>query len=198
MSSHAFRFVPRQAADERPFTGKRRQPDQEPALYLKWPTTRAEQEKLFDAWHDVASQIVNDKGGARFRLLSAVEKLIYWKSGVIPATNDEWAFRCGRCAEKTITRDIDLYRLLGIFKVEYGWRRRKQDRKPTRTRLIYPALPEALNSNITIPDDDRHMDTRGPDDWRSHMDTRGPGLLDTRGPGTYETYEEGEGGDDAA
>ncbi|MFE0233643.1 hypothetical protein ACFW0F_06880 [Brucella anthropi] len=186
-------FDPRDIAGAGPFTGKRRSVERTRALYLRWPNNRGEQEKIFDAWHDVSSQIINDDGGSRFRLLSAAEKLMYWKEGVIPSTNEDWAFRCGGCAVKTITRDIDLYKSLGIFIVKYGWRSRRNGGNPIRTRLIYPSLPEVLKSSITLPNDGRHMDTRGPDDWRGDLDTRGPEDWDTRGPGTYETYEKGEG-----
>lgn|GEM_PF-3519341 len=197
-------FYPKHAAPGQghDLSGKRRQATPMAALRLRWPDNRIEQGKLFEAWHDIAGQIVNDKGGSRFRLLSAVPKLIYWKAGIIPATNEQWASRCGRCAVKTVTRDIELYRCLGIFIVRYGWRKRKYDRKIVKTRLIFPALPETLKASITLPDNCDHMDTRGPDEWGvfgdDHMDTRGPDDLDTRGPGTFEAYEEAEGGNDAA
>ncbi|TCQ80251.1 hypothetical protein EDF68_103304 [Ochrobactrum sp. BH3] len=186
-------FDPRDLTDKSPFTGKRRTVEKQNALHLRWPKNRGEQEKIFDAWHDVSSQIINNDGGSRFRLLSAVEKLMYWKEGAIPATNENWAFRCGGCAVKTITRDIDLYKSLGIFIVKYGWRSRKHGGNPIRTRLIYPSLPELLKSSITLPNDGRHMDTRGLDDWRGELDTRGLEDWDTRGLSTYEAYEKGEG-----
>lgn len=163
-------------------SGKRWEAEQQKGLPLRWPTNRVEQGKLFDAWHDVAAQIVNDKGRSRFRLLSAASKLIYWKTGIIPATNEQWASRCGRCALKTVTRDIELYGCLGIFIVRYGWRKRKYDGKIVRARIILPSLPETLKSSITLNEDEIQTDTCGPE----HEDHCGPGTLDT--------YEEGEGG----
>lgn len=187
---------------ERGLSGERWQTEPQNALPLRWPNTRVEQGKLFDTWHDVAAQIVSDKGGGRFRLLSAAPKLIYWKTGVIPSTNEQWALRCGRCAVKTVTRDIDLYKCLGLFIVRYGWRQRKYDGKLVRTRVILPSLPELLKSSITLQNDENHMDTCGPDEWDvlgdNHMDHCGPEHVDHSGPGTYETYDKGEGGSDAA
>ena len=197
------RFYPHVNDDqrsERTKSGKRWTAQKQEALPLRWPDKRVEQGKLFDAWHDAAAQIVNNDGGSRFRLLSAVPKLIYWKTGMIPATNEQWANRCGRCAEKTVTRDIELYGCLGVFSIRYGWRKRKYDGKIVRTRIILPSLPKTLNSSITLNEDEIHMDTCGPYDWgfldSIHMDTCGPEDTDHCGPGTYETYE--EGGDDAA
>lgn len=192
------RFFPNPSGElNRDLSGKRWEAEQQKGLPLRWPTNRVEQGKLFDAWHDVAAQIVNDKGRSRFRLLSAATKLIYWKTGIIPATNEQWASSCGRCALKTVTRDIELYGCLGIFIVQYGWRKRRYDGKIVRTRFILPSLPETLKSSITLNADEIHMDTCGPDEWGvfsySHMDTCGPEHGDLCGPGTLDTYEEGEG-----
>ena len=176
------RFFPKPSGElNRDLSGKRWEAEKQKGLPLRWPTHRVEQGKLFDAWHDVAAQIVNDKGRSRFRLLSAATKLIYWKTGIIPATNEQWALSCGRCALKTVTRDIELYRCLGIFIVRYGWKKRQYDGKIVRTRTILPSLPETLKSSITLNSDEFHMDTCGPE----HRDLCGPGTLDT--------YEEGEG-----
>jgi hypothetical protein len=192
------RFDPKSSGEHmRGLSGKRWEAEQQKGLPLRWPTNRVEQGKLFDAWHDVASQIVNDKGRSRFRLLSAAPKLIYWKTGIIPATNEQWASSCGRCALKTVTRDIELYGSLGIYIVRYGWRKRRGDGKIVRTRIILPSLPETLKSSITLNADEIHRDTCGPDEWSVfsdiHMDTCGPDDVDLCGPGTLDTYEEGEG-----
>lgn len=194
-------FDPKETGElNRGQSGKRLEVEPQKALPLRWPNNRIDQGKLFDTWHDVAAQIINDKGGSRFRLLSSATKLIYWKIGIIPATNEQWALSSGRCALKTVTRDIELYRCLGVFIVQYGWRKRKYDGKIVRTRIIFPSLPETLNSSITLNNDEIHMDISGPYEWGVfpdiHTDHSGLDHKDHSGLGTLDTCE--EGGNDAA
>lgn len=174
-------------------TQERRKVDAVEALPLRWPSTPKERFDLFDAWHDVAMQIVQ---GARrgFRLMAVAKKVINWQAGIITNSNADLAMRAGRCSEKTVSREVGEYVRLGVFIVEDGWR--KEGTQIIRTRTIRPGLPVNLNPEIMLPETPVDLDTSGPDRSGFDLDTSGPVDLDTSGPITIETIR-GGGGDAA-
>jgi hypothetical protein len=157
-------------------SGKRKRHQPYDAIPLKWPRGSTNEVKkarldLFDAWHDVAMQIVH-LAHDDFRLLAAARKVLMFASGEIIASNRELAWRAGHCSDKTITRCIRRYADLGIFIVASGWRRDGDGLLKTRT--IRLALPVTIDDRVELPENP-------PFGW----DTRGPGLTDTRGPAPY-------------
>ncbi|MEY9780342.1 hypothetical protein [Sinorhizobium fredii] len=184
-------FDPKQSttSTEPEWVGKRREiGTASEVIPLRWPTTREAQLKAFDAWHDIAMQIV-DRAGCGFRMMAIYEKVIRWKEGCIWDSDEELASSAGKCSWKTISREIATHKKLGIILVEKGWRRVRG--KPIRTRTIKLAVPDPLPPEIDIRDLPNHTDTRGPYEEEGHPDTRGPEYPDTRGPITRETREEG-------
>ncbi|MBB6011899.1 hypothetical protein HNR59_001244 [Aquamicrobium lusatiense] len=194
----------RQIKSSNVLTGKRKSHQQRRAVPLQWPKEKKEKLALFDAWHDVAMQIVHLENDD-FRLLAAVRKVLMFSSGEIIASNREIAWRAGHCSDKTITRCIKRYADLGILIVASGWRRDGDNLFKTRT--IRLALPETLDDRVEVVDlrpfglDTRGpglKDTRGPDPYghpwsrpaSELKDTRGPGLKDTRGPISRDTRKE--------
>lgn len=152
-------------------TGQRKSHEQRSAVPLFWPKEKKDRLTLFDAWHDVAMQIVHLEKDD-FRLLAAVRKVLMFSSGEIVASNREIAWRAGHCSDKTITRCIRRYADLGIFVVSPGWKRDGDNLYKTRT--IRLSLPKALDERVKVAD----FTPFG-------IDTRGPGLADTRGPTPY-------------
>lgn len=166
--------------------------DKTACLPLRWPSGSKNRYDLFDAWHDVAMQVV-DRAGARFRLLAVAKKVIRWDSGTITLSNAELAARAGRCSEKTITRDVAQAADLGIFIVDMGWR--KEGTQIVRTRTIRPAVPTVLPVEIAVPTGGFDLDTSCPDRSAGDLDTSCPGDLDTSCP---ITIDHKKGGTDAA
>jgi hypothetical protein len=132
------------------FTGKRRQVESHAALLLKWPSKTKERYDLFDIWHRTAAQIIHMEG-CSFRLLSVIERLMFWSNGTITASNQQLAERAGRCSPRTIKLDVAQYLKLGIIIAEMGWRKRR-DGHIVRTRTIRLSLPTDLDPSISLPD----------------------------------------------
>lgn len=150
---------------------------------LRWPTVAKHRYDLFDAWHDVAMQIVHADGGS-FRFLAVAKKVMNWSTGTICLSNADLAARAGQCAEKTITRDVAQAEALGIVIVQMGWR--KEGTQVFRTRTIRPSVPVELPASIVLPERGFDLDTSGPDRSGVDLDTSGPGDLDTSGPITID------------
>jgi hypothetical protein len=144
------------------FTGRRRQIESRPALPLKWPSKTKERYDLFDAWHNAAAQILHLEGGS-FRLLSVIERVIFWKDGTITASNEQLAARAGGCHSRTVQIDVSQYVKLGIVVLKMGWRKRR-DGHIVRTRTIKLALPTRLSPSVSLPemefDDERSVRDR--------------------------------------
>ncbi len=176
--------------------GKRRTVLAASKLPLRWPQEAKHRYDLFDAWHDVAMQLVHNAKGD-FRLLAVMKKVIHWKTGTVTLSNADLAARAGRCTDKTITRGVKFYSDLGLFSVVMGWKKRS-DGTFKRTRTIGLTLPATLPEGVQLPQaiarhrdtrgPDGDMDTRGPDYEGLDVDTRGPGLPDTRGPITIDNH----------
>lgn len=159
---------------------------------LRWPTGAKHRFDLFDAWHDVAMQIVHADGGS-FRFLAVAKKVINWATGAICLSNADLAARAGYCAEKTITRDVAQAEALGIVIVQMGWR--KEGTQIVRTRSIRLSIPHDISPAIVLPDGGFDLDISGPDRTGDDRDISGPGDRDISGP---ITIDHKKGGADAA
>lgn len=175
-------------------TGLRREIGKVEAMPLRWPSGPKERFELFDAWHDVAMQIV-DREKCSFRLMAIAKKVIIWASGTIIGDNAELAMRAGCCSEKTISRDVKAYSDLGILESTLAWKRPGGGKFIT-VRTLRPSLPLILPEWVILPESSLvSLDTSGPDLEAVSLDTSGPGGLDTSGPATLDHKK---GGADAA
>ena len=135
------------------FTGVRRKFARRDALPLRWPAGRKLQYESFDLWHLVARQALA-KERVSLDLADSIRMAVFWKTGVITATNKRLARLTGGCSTKTITRRIDQYASLGVFAVEYGKCRRARGRI-VKTRTIRLTLPADFDfAALVLPDDD--------------------------------------------
>jgi hypothetical protein len=165
--------------------GGRKAFSKEKCLPLRWPQGMKERYDMFDAWHDVAMQII-DEAGVSFRFLAVTKKVFHWKSGTIRETNSTIAERAGRCSAKTISRDVKQAADLGILILEFGSRKNREG-KVLKTRVIKPAIPADLDKKkIPLPAD-LDLDTACPDGAYNQRDTRCPDNVDTACPITIET-----------
>lgn len=185
-------FAPDVAADKFEWqTGERRKVEAVDALPLRWPTTPKERFDLFDAWHDVAMQVLR-RAKVGLHVAAAAKKVTQWTSGTIEESNAELAARSGYPSEKTISREVQAYVSLGLFIPTYEWKRPNRGKFITVRKLIL-ALPMTLPEGIRLPDGGLpSLDTRGPDLEAVSLDTRGPDPLDISGPATID-HKEGAG-----
>lgn len=177
-----------------PRTGQRKKFAKVPSLPLRWPETAKARFDLFDAWHDVAMQIVR-RNGVGLHVMAAAKKVIRWTEGVIVDSNADLVSRAGYCSEATIKRELQAMINLGLLISEREWKRPGGGKFIT-VRRLFPALPETLPEWVNLPQGtDLSRLTRGPDLEAVSRLTRGPSERLTRGPSTI--YHE-EGGDVAA
>ena len=135
------------------FTGVRRKFARRKALPLRWPAGRKLQYDYFDLWHLVARQALA-KERVSLDLADSIRMVVFWKTGVITATNKRLARLTGGCSTKTITRRIDQYASIGVFAVEYGKCRRATGRI-VKTRTIRLTLPADFDfAALELPGDD--------------------------------------------
>ncbi|OBQ72253.1 hypothetical protein A8145_05380 [Mesorhizobium loti] len=95
---------------------------------------------------------------ASFQLLAVVWRFVDWRTGTFWASNSVLAEHAGGCSEKTITRNIEHLRRLGLVIVDLGFAKRK-DGKSYRTRTVRLALPDDPNALGEMPEDE---ETSGP------------------------------------
>jgi hypothetical protein len=192
-------FDPRQHTDSSPsWLGRRKESEKTPCILWQWPNENAggkQRYDCFDAWHDLAMQILDNEGGS-FRLMAVYKKVMQWKPGEIWSSDEELAGRAGRCSPRTISRDVAGHRRAGIILVENGWR--KVHGKFLRSRTIRLAVPKTLGPSIILVDDPNHIATRGLSENPDHIATRGPDHIATRGLITNVTTEERGSRDDTA
>ncbi len=137
--------------------GQRRDMDGVQAVPLIWPSGQREQFRVFDAWHEIAMQLV-DRAGRPFRLMAVYRRVMFWKTGVIFASDCDLSRLAGRCSAKTMSREIQVHRRLGIIAVEHGWR--EVGGRSVRTRLVKLAVPDPFPAGISLDETAIHMDTR--------------------------------------
>lgn len=146
------------------WSGQRRVFARQP-LSLLWdlPAARKQRFDAFDAWQAMAAQVLHSER-ASFQVVAAFKILFNWKTGSITATDARFALYCGGCSEKTVSRIVGIYEVLGIIKIEHGWR--VADHRRIRTRTIRLAAPETLPPVTIIPDANSDTDHSGPDGGR--------------------------------
>jgi hypothetical protein len=136
-------------------TGKRKKPDIVESRPVRWPKTRREQYRQFDAWHAIAMQLI-DHAGLSFRTIATFSKFVNWKTGTLWPTDKTFAAHAGNCAEKTVWRDIQNYKAIGVIDTKSVFRHRKKE------RIISLAYPVRFPMSILLPDGIDQMDTGGP------------------------------------
>lgn len=189
-------FTPGESFDEPVphWTGKRREIEATPCLPLRWPTKSKARYDLFDAWHDVAMQILRD-AKVGLHVAAAAKKVTQWSIGAITDGNGDLAARAGYCSEKTISREVNAYVRLGLFIPIYEWKRPAGGKFIT-VRTLRFALPTSLPTWVKLPDGTPvRLDNSGPDLEAVSLDNSGPGGLDNSGPATIDHKK---GGGDAA
>jgi hypothetical protein len=175
-------------------SGERRQFQTSKCMKLLWPEEMKQRYDLFDAWHDVAMQIVHrEKAG--FRIMAISKKLVRWASGSIRASNEEMAERAGFCHPKTMSREVQAYTALGLLVAKTEWKRPSKAKFLT-VRELFLSLPDPLPEGIKLPNNEPlSLDNSGPALDLVSLDNSGPGGRDISGPATI--YHS-KGGSDAA
>lgn len=123
---------------------------------VRWPSDRKLQFNAFEAWLDVAMQIL-DRSKKSFRLVAVYRSFLFWKTGEIHASDAQLAERAGRCSVRTISREIAAHRALGLISVEHGWR--VLEGRRLRTRVIRLAFPTPTPSFVVLGDTDIRVST---------------------------------------
>ncbi|WP_265975777.1 hypothetical protein [Brucella intermedia] len=175
-------------------SGKRREFKTVKGVKLRWPEGAKQRFDLFDAWHDVAMQIIHrEKAG--LRLMAISKKVVRWATGSIRISNEEMAERAGYCSPKTMSREVQIYTSLGLFVPKTEWKRPSKDKFLT-VRELFLSLPNPLPEDIKLPNNEPlSLDNSGPDLDAVSVDNSGPGGRDNSGPATIDHCK---GGDDAA
>ena len=188
------RFDPKSNPANDSHSGERRKFKAVKSVKLQWPEGSKQRFDLFDAWHDVAMQIIHrEKAGLRIMAIS--KKVVRWASGSIRISNEEMAERAGYCSAKTMSREVQAYVALGLLKVKTEWKRPTKDKFVT-VRELFLALPDPLPEDIKLPNNDAvSLDNSGLDLEAVSLDNSGLGGRDNSGLATI--YHK-KGGDDAA
>ncbi|WP_041594769.1 hypothetical protein [Brucella microti] len=173
------------ASNGRDLSGERRQFHKTKSVKLLWPEGSANRFQLFDAWHDVAMQILH-RQKAGLRVIAISKKVIRWSNGSIVGSNEELAIRAGYCSPKTISREIQSYVALGLLVSNLDWKRPGGGKFVT-VRELHLALPNPLPEWVRLPDNEHlSRDNSGPDLATVSLDRSGPGGRDNSGPATID------------
>lgn len=125
-----------------------------PRVRLQWPEGIEARRDLFKAWHAIAMQVA----GKHFRVLAVLWRFIHWKTGTFYPSDRTLAECAGKCSIKTISREVALYKRLGILDVETKGVK-DRDGKLVTTRVLYPTIPKVLPSSISVVLGETGMDT---------------------------------------
>lgn len=175
-------------------SGKRREFDVVKGVKLLWPEGSKQRFDLFDAWHDVAMQIIH-RQKAGLRLIAISKKVLRWSSGSIRISNEEMAERAGYCSAKTMSREVQAYTALGLLIAKTEWKRPSKDKFVT-VRELFLALPDPLPEGTKLPNNEPlSLDNSGLDLDAVSLDNSGPGGRDNSG---LATIDHKKGGNDAA
>ncbi|HWD13225.1 MAG TPA: hypothetical protein VG519_07715 [Pseudochrobactrum sp.] len=193
-NSAKLQFDPKSTPANDSQSGERRQSQPFKCVKLLWPEEMKQRYDLFDAWHDVAMQIVHrEKAG--FRIMAISKKVVRWASGSIRASNEVMAERAGFCSTKTISREIQAYSTLGLLISKTEWKRPSKDKFIT-ARELFLSLPDPLPEGIKLPNNEPlSLDTSCLDLEAVSRDTSCLGGRDNWCPATI--YHS-KGGNDAA
>lgn len=183
--SEALRFDPRANAADDILSGERRQFRSVKSVRLRWPEGSKLRYDMFDAWHDIAMQIIHrEKAGLRIMAIS--KKVVQWSTGSIRISNEEMAERAGYCSPKTMSREVQVYTALGLLIPKREWKRPSKEKFVT-VRELFLALPDPLPDDIKLPNNQPlSLDNSGPDLDAASLDNSGPGGRDNSGPATID------------
>ena len=170
-----------EVVDNAGWAGQRRDVVIAAPVPLRWPKERGEQQNLFTTWHACTARVLH-AGNHSYRLLAAVPIFLNWSKGKLWPSNSTLARCLGGCSEKTIQREVNLYRSLGVIDVQEVSVKGQR----YRNRVISLTFPADIGGDFFVPDDELQMDTSGPPDWLDQMDTSGPDQMDNSGPPNLE------------
>lgn len=170
-----------EVTDNAGWTGRRRDIVTAAPVPLRWPKERSEQQSLFRTWHACAARALH-AGNHSFRLLAAVPIFLNWSKGKLWPSNSTLARCLGGCSEKTVQREVNLYRSLGVIDVQEVSVKGQR----YRNRVISLTFPAHTNGDFFVPEDEFQVDTSCPPDWLDQMDTSGPDQMDNSGPPNLE------------
>lgn len=125
-------------------SGKHRRPEAAeailyPRVWREWSYDRREQ---FKDWRYIALQVMRKNGGI-VGIMAVFEDCFDFDNCECIATDDELAAESGRCVIKTVSREVQTMRLLGLITTEPYWIQRGC--KKVKGRRIRLALPADLN-----------------------------------------------------
>lgn len=104
-----------------------------------WAPTLVDRWQQFKDWRYLAMQVLRKNKGP-FGVMVVLEEFFDMTAGHCLATNEELAGETGRCAVKTIDREIQAMRRLGLILTEPYWIQRGGKKvKGRRIRLAIPA-----------------------------------------------------------
>lgn len=152
---------------------------------VRWPVERKLQHEAYEAWLDVAMQILY-RTKTNFRLVAVIRSFLFWKTGEIHASDAQLAERAGRCSVRSMSRDIAAYRALGIIEIEHGWRVLQGRR--LRTRSIRLSFPTPIPAFVVLSETDTCVST-----WIDDQD-RHTGVVTDQTHGCLITPDLEEGG----
>lgn len=103
-------------------SGKHRERDGVKAIRYpnKWGDTFAEREAQFDDWLDIAMQVISREKSS-FRVIAIFHRVFDWVDGACFETNETIARKAGRCAVKTVSRELSALRDMGLIKTDPMW-----------------------------------------------------------------------------
>lgn len=110
-----------------------------------WPKAAVSRLEAFNAWKVIAMRLLH-ANKASFRLMCVYPDAMSWENGEVWSSDEDLANLAGGCGTKTISREVALYKSLGLIMVERGWRDRAG--KLVATRKIRMALPKFLPADI--------------------------------------------------
>ncbi len=123
---------------------------------VRWPAERKLQHDVYEAWLDIAMQILYQTKTS-FRLVAVIRSFLFWKKGEIHASDAQLAERAGRCSVRSMSRDIAAYRALGVIKIEHGWR--VLEGRRLRTRVIRLSVPDPIPAFVVLSETDTCVST---------------------------------------
>ncbi|MGR9413130.1 hypothetical protein [Rhizobium leguminosarum] len=102
----------------------------------------SEKAAQFRDWRYTAMQVLQRNGGP-FRVIAIIDGLFSLEDGECCATDEQFATEAGHCNVKTISREIQTLRSLGLIITKPGWV--DKHGKKVRARIIWLAVPSDLS-----------------------------------------------------
>lgn len=123
--------------------GSRKKIDKVDAIRFpdRWGKSLSDRQAQFRDWRYTAMQVLHRNSGP-FRVIAILDELFSLEDGECWATDEQFAREAGHCNVKTISRELQALRLLGLIFLEPGWIEKYG--KKVRGRRIRLALPHDL------------------------------------------------------